>query len=198
MIHRVSWRKVLSLILGFSVFQCSFLHKVTWVFWVNFLLHSILLLHTSWSETVVSLGMTASSTPISTVLVNFSWYLCGRCTQDSCRVVSCVKALGSSASDLLVTAVFLQRGFVQVEMYWPAIWGLFLDLQALPMQPWAKHFSAFPPSFICLVYVVSQEALKNRDSILLHVCTVPNRTGPPASWSPKDAVVIQVINVKEV
>ena len=122
----------------------------------------------------------------------------GKNTQGSYRVVSCVKVLGGSVSDLMVTAVCLQRGCGQVEIYWPAIWDLLLALQALPMWPWANHFSAFPPSFICLVYLVSQEALKSRDCILLSVCTVPNITGPQASWSPKDAVAIQVVNVKEV
>lgn len=107
-------------------------------------------------------------------------------------------ALGGSVSDLMVTAVCLQRGVGQVEIYWPAIWDLLLALHALPMWPWANRFSAFPPSFICLVYLVSQEALKSRDCILLSVCAVPNITGPQASWSPKDAVAIQVVNVKEV
>lgn len=119
----------------------------------------------------------------------------GKNTQGSYGVVA---AFGGSVSDLMVTAVCLQKGFGQVKICWPAIWDLLLALQALPMWPWANHFSAFPPSSIYLVYLVSQEALKSRDCILLSVCTVPNITGPQASWSLKDAVAIQVINVKEV
>lgn len=143
---------------------------------------------------IVSLGSTATMRPC--------WWtspgiFVGKTTKGSYGVVSCVKVLGGSAGDLMVTAVCLWRGFGQVEIHWPAIWDLLLVLRAL-MWPWASHFSAFPPSFICLVYLVSQEALKSRDCILLSVCTVPNITGPQASWSPKDAVAIQVINVKEV
>lgn len=69
-----------------------------------------------WSGIVVSLGITALRMLIFAVLVNFYWYLCQKSTRESYRVMSCIKVFEGSASDLMVTAVSLQRGFAQVEM----------------------------------------------------------------------------------
>lgn len=47
------------------------------------------------------------------MLVNFSWYLCRKKYTCSYGVVA---VLGGSVSDLMVTAVCLQKGFGQVKI----------------------------------------------------------------------------------
>lgn len=92
---------------------------------------------------IMSLVSTAAMTPICSVLVNSFWYLCRKHAQSSYEAVSCSEVVGGSASDLVVTAVCLQTGFGQVEIYWPVMWDLLWALQVLPVWPWANHFSAF-------------------------------------------------------
>lgn len=182
-----------------SVFSCNFLSKAVLLGWrgktpknTTLPLHSILLLSWDWLCSQWVQQQWHPSVPCW-------WAPPGRKhALGSYKAESCTEVVGGSASDLMVTAVSLQTGFGQVEIYWPVKWDLLRALQVLPVWPWANHFSAFSPSFICLVYLVSQEAPKSRDCILLSVCTVPSITGPQASWGPKDAVAMQVVNVEEV